>query len=238
MCRPNPHNSIATNSARTTQTQHEHHATHVRRRTRRAVLITVPSGPAPPAKAKRTSTHAQRLPERTSADSTKLTMSRMNLPNRDPRKRANHTQSPTLAAPRSPSSRSRSGVAPLHSQTRCVREKSSPQSGQGAHSNGSQGTPKAPKWQCDVRKRAAKVTSSRPPRSASTGLHVSPTVGSASRREEPTSTVLHRDCHSRRSALSMAPLMMCLPARGPWTERVRPTTERRNHVRPSSRADT
>ena len=91
--------------------------------------------------------HSQthKLPVRTSADSTRLMISRTNLPNRDPQLHASHTQSPTLAAPTSPNSRSLSCVAALHSHTRCALEKSSPQSGQGAHSDGCQGTPKAPR---------------------------------------------------------------------------------------------
>ena len=57
--------------------------------------------------------------------------SRINLPSREPRNRASHTQSPTLAAPPTPSNRSLSCVTPLQCHTRCSLEKSSPQSGQG-----------------------------------------------------------------------------------------------------------
>ena len=81
----------------------------------------------------------------TRADSRRPMTSRMNLPNRDPRNLASHTQSPTLAAPTTPNNRSLSCVTPLQSQTRCSLEKSSPQSGQSAHSSGSQGMLKVPR---------------------------------------------------------------------------------------------
>ena len=87
-------------------------------------------------------THALRT---TRANSKRPMTSRINLPNRDPRNRASHTQSPTLAASTPPNKRALSCVNPLQCQTRCSLEKSSPQSGQGAHSSGSQGTLNVPR---------------------------------------------------------------------------------------------
>ena len=100
----------------------------------------------------RTLTHSLEFP---CADSTRPMTSRINLPSREPRVLASHTQSPTRSTPTLPSKRVLSSNKPLHSHTKCSLEKSSPHSGQRAHSDGSQGTLKVPRWQWPVRNRAA-----------------------------------------------------------------------------------
>ena len=81
-----------------------------------------------------TLTHSLELP---CADSTRPMTSRINLPSRDPRVLASHTQSPTLSTPALPNNRVLSSNNPLHSHTMCSLEKSSPQRRQRAHSDGS-----------------------------------------------------------------------------------------------------
>ena len=95
---------------------------------------------------------------------------------------------------------------------------------------------KVPKWQWPVKKRAASVMShvlSKPV--VFSNCHSAPTLGRTSWRAAPCVDVLHRRCHSSRSARSIPPKTMARRV-GRGVESVWPQTERWKKTRPSSDA--